>query len=173
VKAHLCLLSLLLTACGAPVDHGPIALSPSDDTRELVERAASEWTQATGIDILIGAGGIPVTAAEEALDEDGNPACGITPVRRGKRSREFRAIERVVIAMRPPAGCPRWQTGRTMLHEIGHVVCEFGVDGDPENGCHSETGLMATKANETQGIDGASLEVVCAHATCTRFEPQQ
>ena len=166
-------LAVLLVACGAPEDPSELVLTPTDDLRELVEQAAPQWSQPTGIDIRIGAGGIAVETAEETFGPDGKPVCGITPVRRGKYTHDFQAIERVVIATKPPPGCPGWKTGRAVLHELGHVVCEWGVDELPENHCHSVTGLMAQKANDTKTIDAESLETVCRYAACARFEPEQ
>jgi hypothetical protein len=166
------LLALVLLACGAPVDHGPIILSPTPETRELVEHAASEWIASTGIPVLIGAGGIPVsTSSDEVVDMHGVSVCGFTEVTRMKQSHEFVRIERVLIATRPPPGCPGWQTGHTVLHELGHVVCNHGVDELTANDCHSPEGLMATHANGTDTIDAVSLDVVCSYAPCAWIDP--
>jgi hypothetical protein len=166
-------LAVLLAACGEPIEHGPIVLSPDADTLQLVEQAALQWTAATGIPVLIGEGGIPVSTAEQVVDMHGVSVCGFTEVTRMKHSQEFVRIDRVLIATRPPPGCPGWQTGYTVLHELGHVVCNHGVDELTANDCHSAEGLMAEHANDTDTIDAASLDVVCSYAPCAWIEPTE
>jgi hypothetical protein len=160
----------LLTGCLPPAERPPVVLSPTVETRELVERAAAQWTRATGIPIRIAGGGIPVQAAARALDRNGAPSCGTTVVTRRVADSKFIRIEGVTIAKEPPLGCPHWSTGRTLLHELGHVICDWHVDASLDHACHSSGGLMAAVSNETNRIDASSLETVCAYANCTRME---
>jgi hypothetical protein len=160
----------LLTGCLPPAERPPIVLSPSPEMRELVERAAPQWTEATGIPLRIAGGGIPVQAAARALDKDGEPSCGTTVVTRRVADAKFIRIEGVTIAKEPPLGCPHWSTGRTLLHELGHIICDWHVDASLEHACHSSGGLMAAVSNETDHVDSESLETVCAFADCARME---
>ena len=163
------LLVALCSSC-SDVEHPVITLSPTEETRDLVEDAAAQWTAATGIELRVGEGGIPIKAAPRALDDEGREACATTEIVREFGTHRFRSIKELVIARTPPRGCPNWETGRATLHELGHILCNWHVDGWPANACHSDAGLMAAVVNATNYPDARSLETVCTYAACTRME---
>jgi hypothetical protein len=112
--------------------------------------AAERWSAATGCDVRVADGGLPIIIMDELQTTAGDIAAGAC------RHREGEPCSRIDI--HSIYGGPR-----TIAHEIGHALA--GVEG------HSATGLMAEGAPGGQ-IDSASLELVCRRMHCETFAPE-
>lgn len=162
-----CLVTVLLLAmcgCGGTVEsvqECSVALEPDAAVADVTDEWAGRWSAATGCDVRVESGGIPVRGVEDTLIEDGRTRCGAT--RRLHRGDETIQILDVEIDLTPPEGCVGW--GYTLGHELGHVI---GARG------HTESGLMVEKLSlgTVHMIDAAALELVCAEAKCPAFNPE-
>lgn len=174
-KLRIAICAAFLTACGAAAEDppGPIVLTPDPSALHATTSWAGEWSEATGISIVIGLHGIPVRLVEEiwatanhaydhvpAPEIGATPLCGATIFDRGVD---------VWVDPTPPAKCHAgWRTA--LGHELGHVLMGRRAD---DSG-HSDSGIMsaALQAGVVYAIDEASLSAVCETAPCLGFRPQ-
>jgi hypothetical protein len=165
---------LAVVGCGAPEPDAELCgltLSPDAALFEETEAAAARWSAATGCDIRVGAGGVPVLAqarvfvvpdAEGARVADTDPdgtateACGAAAGHR-------RQLDgwTVYVATSPRVFCPT--AHGALPHELGHVLAASGG--------HAESGLMRNSAT-VDPIDEASLAFVCGAFPCATFAPE-
>jgi hypothetical protein len=157
----LAVLVFVLAGCaqGIPLDavetRPDLVLSSVNVPAGMLEDAAARWSAATGLDIRVGEGGVPVEFVEQAY-MFGTPVCGVSA-----------GPAFVQVSTQPPAGKCR-SVADVLAHEVGHALCRsFTQSGD----CHADTGLMASPSYET-AIDGATLSAVCAFAPCSAFVPE-
>lgn len=158
-----CLL-LPLAACGSPASppSGPedtargdltdasiacaVRFSPEPALVGATNSAASDWSQATGCAITVGAGGIPVVLADSIPDDDGAEHQGATSA-----ARDLIRIHRLTT-----------RRYHVMLHEMGHAL----------GGDHVATdGALSGSPGYRNVIDEASLGSVCARLPCLAFSP--
>lgn len=165
----------LLFACspvGDPdVEVAPLSLTPSTEAWALAERSAGLWYEASGIEIPFSTNGIPVELQDQVFDR-GEEICGGTTVTRGRESGKFFSIDLIAIAVKPSVGC-RSNIG-VMTHELGHVLCEYGIDEEAPNGCHLKERALMGSGNGSEEVtrpDELSLELVCSRANCSVFRP--
>lgn len=140
-------------------------LSPEAvEVAEAVEGWAERWSAASGLDITVAAGGIPVVIESEVLDAQGSPMCAGTGVVREPGGDRYR-FTRMRLAFPTPKRCPGWQA--SIGHELGHVLA--GPDAP-----HAASGVFeAWQPVGTRAvIDEASLDAVCTFAPCTAFAPE-
>lgn len=136
-------------ACGAEPDGdpGPLVLTPDERLEQVTRDWAAKWSAATGLEVVIGDGGVPVRAFDRVTN-DGKEVCGTTTITDGV------PVE-IQIDMTPPDRCVGW--GYMVGHEIGHALA-----GDPG---HEDDGLMAQKPKL-----GVQLTVdsgyVCSRVSC-------
>lgn len=164
--------ALALSACAPEAPSGPLVLSPDSETLPYAEEAAARWSAATGLEIVIGEGGTPVSFADYPID--GNPeACAVTVTT--WRELDFLRAE-VIIARSAgvPFSCAPLVD--VMIHEIGHVLVSHGRDGighDPDGGHVSANGhMMSTHGSGNSCVDTESLAKVCEDAGCSAFAPE-
>jgi hypothetical protein len=156
----LALAGLMGCACGETADEAPtwptaaaapacsVVLSPGPVLVDATAAAAARWSAATGCDISLGEGGVPVGLALSIPRPDGSEAPGMTPADRSR------------IDINQRAGEPqRW---RTVAHELGHVL---GVDEHVGAGIMGDVGRLDV-------IDVAALASVCAHVPCSVMAPE-
>lgn len=166
------ILGALLLACGGSAEAAPSAAPPEapscaftfDPEPSLVDatRAAAErWSAATGCDVHVAAGGVPIIAWPSMYSTvlpDGSLA--IDPYEGDRRM------------------CGAWDPGMRAMyvapcsrplpfsvsHEMGHALGTLA---------HSATGIMAESvAKADDVIDDASLELVCSVLECPVFVPE-
>lgn len=137
---------------------GDLTLTPEGDiSQEKVQEYAARWATASGTEIKVGPGGVPVRFVDELS------GCGFTY---HHMSGEVTGID----ILKP--GDPHCRPDHALLHEIGHAVCDYGVPG--WNECHSagENDLMFHADNGVMVIDDSSLTEVCSHRNCGAFIPE-
>lgn len=157
---------LLLTVffgCAAAADPAP-ALPVTFWTDEVTARpmlahAVARMAEATGRDISMAEGGIPVIFKPEARDPlTGEGLCGVT-VARGNGQVLYLEISN--------GGDRRCMvTEATLLHEMIHAL----APGLP----HTDQGtLFGPKADKTAWIDEESLGRLCESFECHAFNPER
>lgn len=168
--AYFLIIAIMCSGCSASGDGGarfvdPLVLSPTPELQADVEAAAARWQAATGIVIQVRPGGVPVSVVEKTrLDA----ACGATAIMRDSDGAFLDLVDMQVIRSHPR--CPSRE--HTVMHEVGHAVCEYAVDGVTD--CHiAEPGLlMSNQHSPAVAIDEASLGRVCELAKCSSFVPE-
>lgn len=150
---------LLVAACGAcrgeevseseAAVEPEIVFTPDDVLAADVTSAAARWSAATGREIVVGEGGVPVQLVLAIKRPDGTDTPGAVTA----------DLSLVEIHQKARGA----QRTRTVLHEIGHAL----------GAGHAHThGVMSDAAPFDAVIDAASLEEVCAHLACTAFIPE-
>jgi hypothetical protein len=129
-------------SCGAAFDPDPVLLA---DTTA----AAARWSAATGCDIRVEAGGVPVQLVLSIKRPDGSDTPGAVTA----------DLSLVEIHQKARGA----QRTRTVLHEMGHALGAGHV--------HAH-GVMSDTAPFDAVIDAPSLEEVCAHLACSAFVPE-
>lgn len=163
--ACLCaVLLLVMCGCGGSAESAQkcgVALEPDAAVADVTDEWAGRWSAATGCDVRVESGGIPVFGVEESSIDDGKVRCGST--QRLYRGEETIRILSVEIDLTPPDGCVGW--GYSVGHELGHAI---GARG------HTESGLMVDRLplGVVHVIDAPSLELVCAELSCSAFNPE-
>lgn len=124
---------------------------------DQVTAAAARWSQATGCDVHVGEGGIPVrVVARDAAD---------------LLNHETGAYQPAVTVMDETgtriALAPDWEKRnfRAVIHEMGHALS--GITGH----CDDPTALMYWNPSASS-ITAADLVYVCARLACTVFQPE-
>lgn len=147
-----------------------VAFSPDEALRPAAEIAAARWSVATGCEILVADGGIPLVAWPILFVE-------YTP-----DGQTLLADRNVGGTMRSICGLAEWNDADTeverlhvalacdvedaVTHEMGHALARIKA--------HSWSGVMASGENEdrTHVIDVGSLELVCYPFPCASFVPE-
>lgn len=138
----------------------PLILEPRGVEAALLERVAERWIAASGLDILIGTGGAPIT--REPLGPERCGEIGISVSLPAK-------VRWIHLAAGMDPRCGGEETA--LMHEVGHALCEGGLSYPLQGMCHSETGMMAAKI-QSSCIDEVSLSMVCSHKDCKVFNPE-
>jgi hypothetical protein len=128
-----------------------MAFDPVHELAEATARAAERWSAATGCDVRVEAGGLPVRWAttEELTQEDGALARGVT--HRG----ESGVVEFIGYRKGPVL---RWTAEAVMAHEIAHAL-----------GCwdHTTDGSIQSEGHALDAkISEAGLACVCSALHC-------
>jgi len=127
-----------------------VAFSPDEALRLDVEEAAVRWALATGCDLFVGEGGVPVSLVPSIERPDGTQAPGVT-----SRERDRIGINEQASAQRRTS---------SVLHEMGHAL----------GGDHTETdGVLWGQKGRRDVIDAAALETVCSRLPCPAFRPEE
>lgn len=123
-----------------------VIFSPAPELVGATNSAASDWSQATGCDISVGPGGIPVVLADSIPDADGAEHQGQT-----SDARDIIWVHRLAT-----------RRYRVVLHEMGHAL----------GGNHTDTdGCLSGALGRRDVVDEAALESVCAALPCQAFSP--
>jgi hypothetical protein len=125
-----------------------MVFSPATELLDATTRAAARWSAATGCDVRVGTGGIPVVILPEVILNNGE----------ARRSRAVvgSSNDRIEYRRRNLA-----DAGEIMPHELGHMLGGYG---------HSDSGVM--KGLPETPIDAASLLLVCENLHCESFAPE-
>lgn len=133
-----------------------MAFSPDLELLAATEAAAVRWSTATGCDVRVREGGIPIFAYDHlyATEEPDREICG---------KATWSEDESEVIYLEVSLAC---NVEDTTTHEVGHALAQLKG--------HSFTGVMASghNKNRTELIDEASLELVCYLFDCVGFNPE-
>lgn len=129
---------------------------PDPDTRRFVEPAVARWSRATGCDIAIKAGGIPIMNVPSITMPDGRYVGGITVFD------NWCGVKEIQISDLSP------DPFRTAVHEIGHVIGRSCLRDDSG---HSATGVMSSSIGQKK-IDESSLTLICGVLECDEFRPE-
>lgn len=132
-----------------------VVFSPEADIADLVESAAEQWSEATGCDVHLGQGGIPVRFVERITNEAGQPQCGVTHRLRADTG-EILGASDIEISTNRADRCHL--TARDVLHETGHGLA-------PRRG-HTSEGLMAAVPNGVDYVDDVSRAFICGELGC-------
>lgn len=131
----------------APLPYMPrcddVVLSPVPELRPIALMAAERWSAATGCNVRVGEGGVPIVFDSPILRPDGSQAPGATTTDRRRVRIDPRHAHK----------------GRVVTHEIGHVLGGLDLPGD---------GIMGTG----QPIDAAALASVCTVLDCRLITPE-
>lgn len=170
MKLHLVSISLLSLACSAAgqdesgsvysvtatgVETCGMSFDPVPELLDGSTVAASRWSTATGCDISIAEGGIPVVLADPDQVRD---SAGVL-----KRSTtEIKDGVPIVIKYRRGPLLP-WTVETMLTHEFGHALGAHG---------HTQSGIMAEATKLGAKIDEEALELVCAELQCVALAPE-
>jgi len=134
-----------------------MAFDPDPELLDATQRAADRWSAATGCDIRIEDGGVPVIVHDHlyAVKDPSQEICGLATCTED---------ESAVIKLDVSLACS--DTEDTTTHEMGHALARLKR--------HSLTGVMASgmNKNRTTVIDAASLELVCYSFECAEIVPE-
>lgn len=153
----------LVAACGGAAESEPdllatlpyvlhdeprcaLVLTPQPALADATQLAAERWSAATGCDVRVGAGGVPVVHVTGLTTTRGKRAAGAW------RHTGDNVCKRIDID--DELGGPR-----TVAHEVGHCLGAHG---------HASSGLTAEGAGSGV-IDAATLEHVCSQVPCSAF----
>lgn len=147
-----------LTAAEAAPEpkHCEVVLTPKDPTLEAeTVAAAARWSQATGCDIHVGEGGVPIWLMPEIPYED-RFVPGLTG---------YYEDGRLWIAVTPE------RQAVVIPHEIGHVLHPHVGHVEDELPLEARQSLMSSGGGAGH-ITAADLEDVCSELACTAFVPE-
>ncbi len=163
------LLVLACGACGAAPegDDEPkacgLVLTPDARLAAVTASWATQWSEATGCEVTVGEGGVPVLDRDEALGSDGLPTCGATERVQTPEGEHLRTVA-ITIAKYPPARCAPW--GAVLGHEIGHALGGTSEHADDPDSLLAEQ----TKTGKVHTCDAEAVAVVCAAIDCPRIK---
>lgn len=164
-------LGLALSGCAPAAPNGPLVLSPDAEALQYAGDAAARWMAATGLEIVVGSGGVPVTFGDYPLDHRSD-SCSASYV-----TRRADVFTRASIVITRPVEDNSFcaPVGELMLHEVGHVLQERADQGgDAARGHVGEEGNLMSEFGTGDGlIDAESLAKVCSRAPCSDFVPER
>jgi len=141
------------TAPEAPVCS--VTFTPAPELDAETREAASRWSAATGCDIRVGEGGIPLRLVEERMvTPSGGEGHGHTYCPTEGCTRSGLVID-----------VARDHVAATVPHEMGHAL------GASSGHVEGETALMCPTGGDG-AIVSADLVYVCEALDCTRFVPE-
>lgn len=138
------------------------------------EAAAARWSAATGCDVRVEAGGVPIVQqpyvliqdepdgsktvhAEQSTDGTRRHVCGATLFEAG-------ALVAIYLATENHPCNVKGQGTRILPHEMGHALGGYG---------HTDGGMMHHDSPVPRPrINGADLALVCSRLRCARVRPE-
>lgn len=124
--------------------HCAATFSPDAALLEATELAAARWSVATGCEVVVAEGGVPVELAATIPRPDGSEAPGAT------------SAERDLVRINMRVG--KAQRERTVMHELGHAL----------GGDHTASdGVLSGAKGGRDVIDAEALATVCSRLPCT------
>lgn len=126
-----------------------VAFSPDEELREATELAAARWSLATGCEVVVAEGGIPIELAASVERPDGSQAPGVT------------SEDRKLIQINARSSAT--QRTSSVFHEMGHAL----------GGDHTLTqGVLSGEKGRVDIIDQAALDTVCSRLACGAVSPE-
>jgi hypothetical protein len=156
-----------------PVPCG-MAFDPAPELLAGTEAAAERWSAATGCDVRVEAGGVPMKAWTSLFAEtrpDGHTL--LSRINHGGTMRHICGLStwtedasavRIIDVSLPYPGCEdvEWSVAHEMWHALvavkGHALSGIGASGD--------------SPDKSALIDAASLAAVCSSLPCSVFSPE-
>jgi len=132
-----------------------MVFTPVPELLEATEAAAARWSPATGCDVRVDEGGLPVVVLDDVINLEGESKNARTTFKG-----EPGAATPLAIEVR--RDIPR-DFGRVMVHEMGHALGGHG---------HTDSGVMKGKSEAGAPIDALSLSLVCENLSCVAFVPE-
>lgn len=126
--------------------------SPTPEAEPYVQAAVARWSRATGCDVRIGDGGIPVAMSDNIVTEEGDRMTGVS----NRNGCEVYEIFIARYSVQPAA---------VTVHEVGHSLQN---PCGPNSEVHAPSGIMTYNSSEDV-IDEASLSLVCEGFDCRAF----
>lgn len=139
-----------------------VVISPTDEIADVTALAVDAWVSATGLDIVIGPGGVPVSFEDVVASRSGVEMCGVTRVLRWEDGSLDR-VKGVEISRSADLRCP--STLSAVMHELGHVLTAPGIRSHSVD-AHAPSGVFGEFPSYTETLDEASVVAVCAYADC-------
>lgn len=174
VRTILLALVFPLTCCGSPAQHDEVSapetagapepaptcgfvFSPVPELRDAAESAAARWSAATGCDVRVGEGGLPVTLLADMRDREGKPVNGRALVYSNAETRQYSRCAGLEISSAST------NVARTIAHEMGHCLGAVG---------HTAYGLLSEFSDGGDDINADALALVCENLSCAVMEPE-
>lgn len=165
MKSHLLAVCVAMCACAqgmqlsgaeAFIDE-PCGMSfaPASELLEATQRAAKRWSTATGCNVRVESGGVPVVVLPEVIDSSGKPTRARTTTIWVDGKLQTDRTEYRSDSLN--------QADRIIPHEMGHALGGYG---------HTEQGLMQEAPKLGESIDADSLALVCKVLRCSVFRPE-
>jgi hypothetical protein len=166
-------LSLVLVACGPadmpeydsvtsqsdapepPVETCGMVFSPVPELLEATGVAAARWSAATGCDVRVGDGGVPVSEKTDLRDNEGAVIYGKASVILTADTREYVGCAGIVLSAT--------RGHSTLVHEMGHCLGAVG---------HTDGGVIDDHSNGSMSITAPDLSLVCENLDCAGFSPE-
>lgn len=147
-----------------------MAFDPTPDLEAATRVAAERWSTATGCDVRVEAGGVPMKAWARLFveyREDGHAL--LADINHGGTMKSICGLstwtddESAVRIIDVSLACDEEDA---VAHEMGHALARLRR--------HSFTGVMASGDNPERSpvIDAASLDLVCFELPCPAIEPE-
>lgn len=152
--------------CGMAFDPAPALLAATED-------AAARWSAATGCDVRVEAGGVPIVAWYSLFVEYREGRALLSSINHGGTMRHICGLStwtdddsavRIIDVSQPYPGCE--DTEWSVMHEMFHAL--VGERGHSESG----VGASGNDPDRSPRIDEASLLAVCSRRPCSAFTPE-
>lgn len=135
--------------------------SPAPELYDLAKESAYKWQAATGLNVCIRSGGVPVEIVPEAHDDNGD-LCGVAHMMWGAKTGAYKGANDIYIAEIALDNAVCKSELHVIMHEMGHVISHRNSYDPP----HTAVGLMAYATNTITDIDIPTLEFICFRADC-------
>lgn len=147
-----------------------MAFSPDEALRPAAELAAARWSLATGCEVVVAEGGIPLVSWSRLFVEYTDEGRALlSDINHGGTMKSLCGLstwtedESAVRIIDVSLACDEEDA---VTHEMGHALARLRR--------HSFTGVMASGDNPARSpiIDAASLDLVCFELPCPAIEPE-
>lgn len=146
-----------------------MAFSPDEALRPAAEIAAARWSLATGCEVVVADGGVPLVSWPRLFVEYTEDGSRLSETNEGGTMKSLCGFsswtedESAVAIIDVSLACDEEDA---TTHEMGHALARLRR--------HSFTGMMASGENpaRTHVIDAASLDLVCYSLPCASFVPE-
>lgn len=147
-----------------------VAFSPDEALRPATELAAARWSLATGCEVVVAEGGVPLVSWSRLFVEYTSEGRALlSAINHGGTMKSLCGLstwtddESAVRIIDISLACDEEDA---VAHEMGHALARLRR--------HSFTGVMASGDNPARSpiIDAASLELVCYELPCANASPE-